>query len=267
MNNVKYDKKSGVKQNIGISLVYSVLLPTFVILSLWALETRIIGSPLILPSPYIVFKSLFSLLQTTDFWINLGATTVRTVYSFAISLVLSVILGTLMGLFRPVAGFFSFPLGIIKAAPVVSFILLAVFWFSTNMVSVFIGVLMTLPVMTDAIAAGIKNINIKLIDMANIYQFTRFQKIIHIYKPSVMPFFLAGCLNGFSLSWKVVVAAEVLSLPSEGIGTALHRSKTHIETAEVFAYTIAIILVSFMLERLLAVLLGTKTPIKQRIAR
>lgn len=267
MNIIKPNKKSGAKQNIGTSLVYSVLLPAFVILSLWTLESRIIGSPLVLPAPSSVFSHLLLLMQTSDFWLNLGVTTLRTIYSFGISLVLSIILGSLTGLFRPIAGFFSFPLGIIKAAPVVSFILLAVFWFSTNMVSVFIGVLMTLPVMTGAIAAGIKNVPIKLIDMANIYQFTRLQKIIHVYKPSVMPFFLAGCLNAFSLSWKVVVAAEVLSLPREGMGTALHRSKTHIETADVFAYTIAIIFVSFMLERLLALVLANKTPTQQGPAK
>ncbi|MFI3257082.1 MAG: ABC transporter permease subunit [Spirochaetales bacterium] len=241
-----------------IDFLYSFLLPVIVILTLWTTESHIIGSPLILPTPQAVFARLFASALTTDFWMNLAVTTLRTVYAFFISLVLSVFLGTLAGFFRPFERFLSLPLGIIKATPVVSFILLAIFWFSTNTVSIFIGVLMTLPVMTGQIMSGIKNVDKKLIDMAHMYHFTGLQKVLHVYKPSVMPFFLAGCLNAFSLSWKVVVAAEVLSLPRTGVGTVLQRSKMHIETVDVFAYTVAIILMSFILEQVLAVLLGAK---------
>lgn len=240
------------------NITLSFFLPLFVMLVLWLIASYSINSPLILPKPILVFDSLIQLFQTSSFWEHLLATTGRTLYSFFISLVISLFLGTIIGFYKPIAQFFSFIMAIIKTTPVVSFILLAIFWFSTNMVNVFIGVLMTLPIMTGAIANGIKNIDPKLIAMSNVYQFTKKQKAQFIYIPQIVPFFMSGCLNAFSLSWKVVVAAEVLVLPKNGIGTALHLSKTHIETADVFAYTIAVILVSFMLEQLLSLLLQSK---------
>ncbi len=245
-------------KNTLTSILFSFLLPLSVILVLWIFQSTSINSPLILPSPSAVFTSLFSLFNTSEFYQNVLATTIRTLYSFIISLVLSVLLGSITGFSKKSEQFLSFPMSIIKTAPVVSFILLAIFWFSTNMVNVFIGVLMTLPVMTGAIASGIKNIDKKLIDMATVYQFTKKQKILHIYKPSIMPYFFSGCITAFSLSWKVVVASEVLSLPKKGIGTALQMSKMHIETADVFAYTIATIILSFLFEKLLSVLLHTR---------
>ncbi len=234
------------------SILYSFLLPITVILLLWIIQSNSIASPLILPSPGAVCTSLFSLFNTSEFWQNIAATTIRTLYSFIISLVLSILLGTLTGFSKKSEQFFSFPMSIIKTAPVVSFILLAIFWFSTNMVNVFIGVLMTLPVMTGAIAQGIKNIDKKLVDMANVYQFSKKQMILHIYKPQIIPFFFSGCVTAFALSWKVVVASEVLSLPKQGIGTALQMGKMHIETADVFAYTIATIILSFLFEKILS---------------
>ncbi len=246
------------------SILYSFLLPITVILVLWIMQSASINSPLILPSPSLVFISLAELIKTSTFWQNILATTIRTLYSFIISLAISVMLGCLTGFSKKSEQFLSFPMSIIKTAPVVSFILLAIFWFSTNMVNVFIGVLMTLPVMTGAMTSGIKSIDKKLIDMANVYQFTIRQKIIHIYKPQVMPYFFSGCITAFALSWKVVVASEVLSLPKQGIGTALQMSKMHIETQDVFAYTIATIILSFLFEKLLAILLHTRMHSKGR---
>ncbi len=240
------------------SILYSVLLPLTVILILWITQSVSINSPLILPSPSAVCTSLFSLFNTSEFWQNVLATTGRTLYSFIISLVLSVILGCLTGFSKKSEKFFSFPMSIIKTAPVVSFILLAIFWFSTNMVNVFIGVLMTLPVMTSSIANAIKCVDKKLIDMASVYQFSRMQKIKYIVIPEVMPYFFSGCISAFALSWKVVVASEVLSLPKQGIGTALQLSKMHIETVDVFAYTIATIILSFIFEKIFILVVQRK---------
>ncbi len=113
--------------------------------------------------------------------------------------------------------------------------------------------------MSGAIAQGVKQIDKKLVDMANVYQFSKKQKITHIIFPQVLPYFFSGCVTAFALSWKVVVASEVLSLPKTGIGTALQMSKMHIETADVFAYTIATILVSFLFEKSLSLVIQRKS--------
>ncbi|HZK20365.1 MAG TPA: ATP-binding cassette domain-containing protein, partial [Treponemataceae bacterium] len=190
--------------------------------------------------------------KKSSYWTLIGVSTLRVIRSFAFSFVLSILLGTIAGKFLLFRQFLSFPMGIIKATPVISFILLAIFWFKTNSVPVFIGVLMTLPVMTGGVIAGIQHIDKKLDDMCTIYGLNVSEKFFSFYVPSVAPYVVNSSLTSFSLTWKVVVASEVIALPQRSIGFALQTAKVQLETADVFAWTVSIVLVSFLLESLLS---------------
>ena len=246
-------QKSGVLHALD-GIFTSAVLPACTLLFIWHVQSLRLGLPLVLPAPAAVFRRIAALIPDARFWHHAGATALRSFRSFFISLMVSIALGTFAGLFPRFRSFIGFPMGIIKASPVVSFILLAVFWFSTDTVPVFIGLLMTLPIMSGSCASGIRETDPKILAMARIYGFGLVQKIRYIYVPSVLPYFLSGALTAFSLSWKVVAAAEVICLPKKGIGTAMQTAKTHIETADVFAYTIAIIVLSYICERALGLL-------------
>ena len=51
------------------------------------------------------------------------------------------------------------------------------------------------------------------------------------------------------IGWKVSVASEVLSIPRYSIGLNLLSAKTTLETAELFAWTIVVVILSFMFEK------------------
>lgn len=232
---------------------YSVLLAfvsPIAILIIWYIVANYLKSPLVLPFPKEVFFAFLKLAQKTFFWKQILFTIIRSLSAFCVSLILSFLLGLCCGLSKNFSIILSFPMSVIKATPVVSFILLALFWFTTNQVPVFVSVLMTLPVLTSAVAAGIKNTDKKLLQMANSYNLTKKQVLKNIYIPSTKPYLFSGALSAFGLSWKVVVASEVLSLPKYAAGTALYTAKVHLETADVFAISIVIILLSFLFEQL-----------------
>jgi NitT/TauT family transport system permease protein len=50
---------------------------------------------------------------------------------------------------------------------------------------------------------------------------------------------VAGAKNALGLSWKVVVAGEVLSQPARALGTGMQNARIMLETAEVFAWAAA----------------------------
>ena len=58
------------------------------------------------------------------------------------------------------------------------------------------------------------------------------------------------------MSWKSGVAAEVIGLPSHSIGEHLYMSKIYLETDGLFAWTIVIIGISVLTERLVLFLLN-----------
>lgn len=233
-------------------ILFVFLLPLIGLLFLWQILAIYVGSILILPPPILVFSRLSSLICEPLFWEHVFYTMLRTIIAFVYSLSISIVLGFGIGFNKNIASLMQLPLSIIKATPVVSFILLALFWFTTSQVPVFVSVLMTLPIITSSLALGIKNIDQKLLQMSQVYTFTKKQKWRYIYLPSIMPSFASGALSAFGLSWKVIVASEVISVPKRALGTALQTAKVHIETADVFAISIVIIALSFALELLLS---------------
>ena len=146
--------------------------------------------------------------------------------------------------------FFELPLAIIRATPVVAFILIALFWFKSGTVPVFVSVLMTLPIMTTAVANGFYKTDEKLLVMAHVFKLSRRQIFRYIQLPSLVPFFLNGMVSTFGLTWKVVAAGEVLSLPKYAAGTMLQKAQVHLETSTVMAVAIILVIVSFVLEQL-----------------
>ena len=191
-----------------------------------------------------------TLLKTPAFYRAFAYTFARVLIAFAASVIIGTLLGILCGLSSVTKDFFELPLAIIRATPVVAFILIALFWFKSGTVPVFVSVLMTLPIMTTAVANGFYKSDTQLHCMAKIFCFTRRQAFRYIQLPSLIPFLLNGMVSSFGLTWKVVAAGEVLSLPKNAAGTMLARAQVHLETPTVIAITIILVGVSFILERL-----------------
>ncbi|MBO5898784.1 MAG: hypothetical protein J6R04_07220, partial [Clostridia bacterium] len=72
--------------------------------------------------------------------------------------------------------------------------------------------------------------------------------IRRIYLPAVLPYFLSACESSIGLAWKAGVAAEVLALPALSIGKQLYESKLYLETTDLFAWTLVVIVLSLLLE-------------------
>ncbi len=230
------------------SVLQTILIPVLVLLALWLVAERAVDSILILPGPGMVLVRAGELLATAAFRRHLYATLGRVLAAFAVSAVLSVIIGSLQAFIPALERCLRLPMTFVKAAPVVSFILIALFWFTTGTVPVFVAVVMTLPVISVSVYKGLTSTDRKLLDMCRVYGFTRLQTLKWCYIPSALPVFSAGAVTAFAQTWKVVVAAEVISLPQKALGSAMQTAKVHLETADVFAITLILVTVSFILE-------------------
>ena len=66
---------------------------------------------------------------------------------------------------------------------------------------------------------------------------------------------LAGCSTALGMSWKAGVAAEVIGVVGGSIGERLYEAKIYLETADLLAWTVVIVAVSALFERLFLALL------------
>ncbi len=220
-------------------------------MTVWEAASLLVGSELLLPSPFSTIQRFFELIVVAESWKFAGLTLLRIMGGY----VLGALAGILFAIATARSDFMEnllSPLrGVIKATPIMSFILLAVLWLNSNLVPLFIAVLIVLPTVWTVTADAILHTDVRLIEMGQTFGLTKAKIIWKIYVPSVLPQFLAACTTSLGFAWKSGVAAEVIALPKQSIGYQLYESKLRIETVDLFAWTLLVIILSMLLERLL----------------
>lgn len=220
-------------------------------LGAWQLAAWGVGRELLLPGPGAVVRSLISLAGTADFYLSAGATLWRVFLGLAWGTAAGTALAFLTHFFPWADAIASPAVRVVRATPVVSFILLVYLWVARPAIPWVIAGLMVLPVVWGSLTAGLDSMDGKLLEMGRAYRFSRWKLLRLIYLPALRPHFSAGLLTAFGLAWKSGVAAEVLCPPSRAIGSRLQQAKLGLETADLFAWTLAIVALSLLLEGLL----------------
>ena len=259
MKNSIINKKSIKNKKISTDFNTKILitfLSVIFIFVLWIIIGFIVDSPLIFPLPSIVFKSIEGFLFSLSFWEYFLKTFIRIIISFLISVIAGSSIGILCGTNKYFKQFLEFPIAIVRVTPVVTIILIAIFWFTSNTVPVFVSVLMTLPLIITSVTNGFLSQDNKLIEMAQVFNISKSRIFFKIKIPFVLPYFFTGIKNAFGLTWKVVAAAEILCIPKESIGILLHNAQSQLETPELFAITIIFVVINYLCEILISMIIN-----------
>jgi len=224
-------------------------------LVVWQIVYLVVGSEIIFASPITTIKRVFSLASEGGFWLCVLNSVWHVILGFTLALIISVPFAALCYKVKFLQTLFSPIIKIIKATPVASFIVLALFWFKSG-VSSFIAFLMVVPLVYTNLSKGFENVDNSLIEMAKVFRFSFFKKVRLIYIPSLMPYFVAACSTGLGFAFKASIAAEVIGLPKNSLGSEIYNAKIYIETADLFALTVVIILLSVIMEKVFMFLLN-----------
>lgn len=222
-----------------------------IMLILWALASVMIGSEHILPGPIATLKSTILLFGEKGFWAAVGSTILRGLIGFAIAVVLGIALGIVGGLNDKFNAFMQPWVVVMRSVPVVAFILLALIWFKSNSVPVFIGLLTMFPMIYSNIVSGIRNVDSKLIEMARFYRVGNKRIVSEVYIPAIAPFAVSGISTAVGIGWRAIIVGEVLSQPQYGIGTFMQSAQAFLQVDKVIAWTVIAVLLSFLFEKLI----------------
>lgn len=224
-------------------------------LLLWQLYSIFTDKPLLFPSPILVLQTIFKLAKTQLFWQSVFSSLTNILKAFCSAVICGSFLACISVNFKIIKIFLQIPISIIRSTPVASFTLLAWIWIESSNLPMFIAFLMVLPMIYENVCKGIENADRQLLEMAEVYHLSLFKKIRFIYFPAILPFFTSACINGMGFAWKSGISAEVLCLPKKAIGKEIHNSKIYVEIPELFAWTVVVILLSMLLEKLLVLLM------------
>lgn len=224
-------------------------------LLLWQLAADKIGFSVLLVSPLEVAKRLFELIFTLEFWQSVAFSFNRITFGFLCGIISGCVAAVLSYRYRLLEILLWPYVAAIKSTPVASFIILALVWLNGSNLSVFISFLMVFPIIYTNILTGLKDTDKKMLEMADIFRFSFIKKFVFIYLPQIRPYFLSSCGVCIGLGWKSGIAAEVIGIPTGSIGEKLYSAKLYLNTADLFAWTVTIVLISLVFEKVIIFLL------------
>ncbi len=218
-------------------------------IAVWQFASMKIDKEVLLASPVSTLKALINLCGQSAFWSIIKFSIIRILIGFILALIIGVIIALLSAKIEIFRILFSPLFSVVKAVPVASFIILILLWIKSSNLSICISFLMVLPIIYTNMLQGFLQVDKKLLEMAKVFRMSYGNKILYIYVPQILPYFTAACTTALGLCWKSGVAAEIIGLPNGSIGNRLYESKLYMDTRETFAWTIVIVVISFLVEK------------------
>lgn len=236
------------------TLKYSLI--TLLWLCIWQGAAMAVGEELLFPSPLSVGRRLLEMMTEARFYKTVAISLTRILLGMLIGTAIAILGGTLTACSRLARDLFSPLLAVVKATPVASFILLLVLWISRDKTPLIIAAMMVVPVVWSNVESGIRNTDKTLLEMAKAYKMSAAARVKHVYLPSVSPYFFASLRSGLGMAWKAGIAAEALLLPLVSIGKMIADARVSLETADLFAWTVVVIILSVVIEKTMVALLS-----------
>ena len=219
-------------------------------LCVWQLAAVLIHNRLLLVGPVQVARRVIGLLGEKTTWEALGFTFGRISLGFFLAFLAALVLAALSARFLWVETLLRPYILAVQTVPVASFIVIALLWLSSRRISAFIAFLMVLPVLYANALQGIRGADPQLLEMARVFRLSGLRRVRCIILPSLAPYLKSACHVALGLCWKAGTAAEVIGLCSGTIGERLYTAKVYFQTADLFAWTAVIVLLSVLFEGL-----------------
>ena len=231
------------------------LLSVAVWLGIWELMSSIIGYEFILPGATRTLQAFFTLIFTKAFWKNVAFSILRIFTGLALGIVAGASLAVISHAIRLFDTFISIGMTVIKSTPVASIVM--VLWIiigSSNLPAV-IGLLMVMPIVWQNLKDGYASIDKDLYELSFAYEFSRKKRFRLLVFPTLIRYFIPAILTSAGLAWKAGIAAEIIAYTKNSIGKNIYDAKGELDTPTVFAWTLAVVLISIAFELLIKTLL------------
>ena len=219
-------------------------------LLVWQMISMCVDNSILLVGPVTTCKVLFEKIAEILFWKTVLMSMLRIIAGFLAGWILGLTLAAVSGYSNWVEEALKPVMSLIKTVPVASFVVLFLIWFRTDVLAVAISMFVVLPNVYLSTLEGIKSTDEKLLEMSAVYDLHPFDKFFYIYRPALKPFWNSCMKLSIGMSWKSGVAAEVIGTPDLSIGEQLYMSKIYLDTAGVLAWTVVIILISTLCEKI-----------------
>ncbi len=173
-----------------------------------------------MPAPSQIATTLTDLADGA-LWKHIGASLTRVLSGFLIGAGLALVFAAWVGLSREAEAYLEPTFAGLRSIPSLAWVPLLLLWLGIGETSkiVLIAIGAFFPVYLNGVAA-IRNIDRKLVEVGQMYRFSRWQMVVHVFWPAALPGIFTGLRSGLSLAWMFLVAAELIAA-TKGLGYLL----------------------------------------------
>ena len=214
----------------------------------YEIGTKIIQKPIIFPSLTLIFNELIRIIFSSSFVTVIHATLLRTILTFILVFMTSLVLGVMSGYFKRIQWLLLPIVTFLRTIPTISITLILLIWFGKELGPIMIMGLVVFPILYELILGAMRQIDGDLLDVCLLFGATKFEKFKALYYPQLVKTLSSGIQATIGLSFKVMVMAEVMAQSSIGIGQMLNYEKTYLNMGAVFAWTIILIVLVMIFE-------------------
>jgi NitT/TauT family transport system permease protein len=246
-------------RSFGALVLQRAVLVILLLGAWWLVSLRM--PAFILPGPLKVGRALLALTQSDTFLGDLGITLYRVLAGFLLAALVGAPLGIALGASPRAAQFFEPLLSIVNTVSSAIWAVFAIIWFGiSNGTTIFVVFMTAMPLILTNVWQGGRTVDVGHIELARSFRMSRTQIMRKIFLPTILPHFFAGARLAFGFGWRVSLVAETIG-SSNGIGYRLRQAADLVQTDQVFAWTVTLVVLMLTLEA------GLLKPIERRLFR
>ncbi len=218
-------------------------------LVIWQIAAMVIHQRILLVTPLAVARRLCTIWQVQGFARSIAFTFVHIIGGFLIGLVVGVLCAALAARWQWLEDLFWPWMAVIKSVPVASFVIICLIWLSARNLSIFISFLIVVPVIYQNTLTGLRGLDTELAEMAQVFHMPWYRRLHYVVLPQLAPHLLGACSITAGMAWKAGIAAEIIGTPNGSIGRLLYLAKMYLDTDDLLAWTVIIVVLSVIWEK------------------
>lgn len=230
---------------------YLPVITVLCLIAAWWIFAAIKNHPLLYPSPTVIVAEMIKILKKGVFYRSLLGSLLRVLISFSIAFILATALAVLSYVFENFERLLYPIILLVRATPTMCLIFLCILWFKSSVTPMVVAAAVIFPTTYSSLLTALKSCDKDLIEMSKLYKVSTKVTIKKLYLPFVAERVYSDAISVVSLNVKLIIAAEAMAQTTDSLGRLMQGAYGVFEIASLFAYTLAAIILSFLLETLL----------------
>jgi len=209
----------------------------------------------VLPSPAVVFASLWRQMHEPVLWHAIETTMGRAVLGFGVAVLLGTGIGLLVSANRLIGSGFGPIIAAVQAMPAIAWFPFAIIFFGLNTAAiVFVIVIGAAPSVATGVTSGINHIPPLLVRASQTMGLRGIALYRHLVLPAALPMVVSGLKQGWAFAWRSLMAGELLVIVANtpSIGVLLNNAQNLSDMPSAMAIMIVILTAGMVIDALLS---------------